>query len=458
MEVEKFFHAYDIRGLIVDGLDENFYYVLGKSLVKFLKAKTLIVGYDIRPESKLFSDSLIKGITESGCSVVNIGEVPTEQLYFVTGSDLSFDGGIVITASHNPAGWNGAKIVGKGASAISKTNGLFEIRDLMIKDEFTTGESLGSVEVRDYYPQFKDKILSVLAGVEVPKMKIVVDAGNGIGGKVFDYIFGDLGLEVVKMYFEPDGKFPNHVPDPLKEENVKDIKNRIQVEKADLGIAIDGDADRVFFLDKQSRNPSGIFTGSIFLRYFAEKFPNSKIIHDPRVTWPIVQESEKYTLCPIVNKAGHSFFKERMKSEDASFGCEMSSHFFYKDYYYADSGMYTIAVMLKLISQGLDFSTELDYLYKNYIVSGEVNFKVENSEAIIQKIKAEYSDYFQLEIDGLSVEGEDFRFNLRRSNTEPLLRFCLEAKSKELIKTKFKELKTLIGGEQVNKAALADLN
>jgi len=170
MEVEKFFHAYDIRGLIVDGLNENFYYILGKSLVKFLKSKTLVVGYDIRPDSKVFSQSLIRGITESGCNVINIGEIPTEQLYFVTGSDLNFDGGVVITASHNPAGWNGAKIVGKGSSAISKTSGLFEIRNFMIINEFTLSRNPGSEEIRNYYPQFKEKILSVLKGVSIPKI------------------------------------------------------------------------------------------------------------------------------------------------------------------------------------------------------------------------------------------------------------------------------------------------
>lgn len=448
--IAQVFHAYDIRGLTPSQLDKAFFYELGKAFVTFLKAKKIAVGYDIRPDSKIFSESFSKGAIELGCDVINLGQIATEVIYFATGSDLSLDGGVTITASHNPAGWSGAKLVAKGAKALSKNWGLAEIKKLMLSKSYSANSQIRTITFKNILPEFKSKILQILEYDKLKPLKIVVDAGNGIGGIFFDYIFGDLGLNVTKLYFEPDGNFPNHVPDPLKEENVSDLKKEVLKQKADLGIAIDGDADRVFFIDSKGRNPSGIYTGSVFAKFYAQEFPNAKIIHDPRVIWPITKEIIKLGAVPIINQAGHSFFKDRMKSEDAILGVEMSSHFFYKDFYYADSGMMTIALMLKLISRGLDFVSEMNYFYSNYINSGEINYKVDNSEEIIRKVQDKYRKGKLDFTDGLSIEFEDWRFNLRKSNTEPLVRLNIEAKTVELLQNKFAEIEKMLKGERQN--------
>ncbi len=450
-DLDKVFKAYDIRGLTETQLDDEFYYNLGKAFVTFLKAKNIAVGFDIRNESIRYSKQFIKGATECGCNVFRIGEIATEMLYFAVGSDTKLDGGVSITASHNPAGWNGCKMVGKDATAISEVSGLKEIENIMISGEYMNSSEIGKVEDKDIYPSFKEKILSNLEGIGVNPMKIVVDAGNGIGGKVFDYVFEDLNLDLTKLYFEPDGRFPHHSPDPVKEENVKDLKAKVLELKADLGIAIDGDADRVFFIDSRGRHPEGTFTAAIFAKHFVKKNKGAKIIHDVRVIWPIVKEVEKLGGAPIACRAGHSFFKEKMREEDAVFGAEFTSHFYYKNYYYADSGMTSIAIMFKLLSQGMNFEKELDYLYANYHNSGEVNYKSDNQEKVIETIRSEYSDGKLSEIDGISIEYPDWRFNLRSSSTENVLRLNVEALSEELLKEKFLILEKHINGIRQNK-------
>jgi len=456
-QLDKVFHAYDVRGLVGEQLNDEFFYHLGKAFVTFLKAKKIVVGYDIRPESKQFSQSFIKGAIELGCDVVNIGEIATEMLYYAVGSDTSFDGGATITASHNPPGWNGCKMVGKEVTALSGSYGLSDIKELIISQNYTNTESLGNEILIDIYPDFKEKILSFLKDVKVKPIKVIIDAGNGIGGKVYDYVFGDLGLDVTRMYFEPDGNFPNHVPNPILEENVKELKERIISEKADLGIAIDGDADRVFFIDSKGRNPNGVYTGSVFAKYYAKAEKHAKIVHDPRVTSPIINEIAQFGAISLLNKSGHSFFKERMKQEGGTFGAELSSHFYYRDFYNADSGMMTIAMMYRMIAEGLDFTKEMDYLYSTYLVSGEVNFKVEDANETIAKVKEAYKDGSLNEIDGISFEFENWRFNLRKSNTEPVIRLNLESTSLELLKEKFIAIQNLIGGTRQNDPALKEL-
>lgn len=454
-KLDQVFHAYDIRGLVTTHLDEEFFYNLGKAFVTFLGAKRIAVGHDIRPESSLFAEKLIQGATEVGCDVVFIKEIATEMLYFAVGSDKSLDGGLTITASHNPTGWNGCKMVAKDVKALSKSWGLSEIKALMVTEEYLpAGKAKGKVIEKDIYPEFKSKVVSFIGNETIKKMRVVVDAGNGVGGKVFKYIFGDLALDVHEMYFEPDGNFPNHTPDPMKEENVREIRQKVVELGAELGIAIDGDADRVFFIDSKGRNPSGVFTSSIFAKYFCSLEKGAKIVHDPRVVWPVTKEVQKLGGVPLVNKAGHSFFKERLKAENAIFGGEMSSHFFYRDFFFADSGMITIAIMLKLISEGLELEKELDYLYETYIVSGEVNYKVSAPQRLLEKVRGHYSDGLIEEVDGVSVEYRDWRFNLRMSNTEPLVRLNIEASSQKVIKQKFTELEAVINGERINAPSL----
>jgi len=456
-QLDQVFLAYDIRGQVPDQLNEEFYEQLGKAFVTFLNAKKIAVGYDIRPDSKVFTSAFIKGATSLGCDCINVGEISTEMIYFITGARVELDGGAVITASHNPAGWNGCKMVGHGASPISEEYGLKEIKELMLADKFQQSSTIGKISEENIYPAFKEKILSFIGAIKIKPLKIVVDAGNGIGGKIFDYVFGQLPLDVIKMYFEPDGMFPNHVPDPLKEENVAEIKERTVEEKADIGIAIDGDADRVFFIDNKGRNPSGVYTGALFARYFLKSNPGEKIIHCVRVAFAMRKEAEKAGGIPIMNRVGHSPFKKRMKEEKAIFAAEMSSHFYYRDFYNADSGMITIALMLKMLSQGLDFDKEMDYMYETYPDSGEVNYVVDDVQGTIEKVEAAYKDGKIIKIDGVSVEYDDWRFNLRPSNTQPLIRLNVEGKTEDVIVENFRKIEKIIGGKRDNLPRLTAL-
>ena len=299
--LNEIFHAYDIRGTVPDELNAELFYKLGKAFVKFLNAKKIVVGRDFRKSSLEFQKSFIKGASDNGCDVVDAGEIPTELIYFITGSDSSYDGGATITASHNPAGWNGCKFIRKNALAISKDSGLFEIKRLIEVDDISVEVSKkGVVTNQDFFPQYKDKILSLLEDINIPKLKIAVDAGNGIGGKVFEKIFGRFDLDLIKMYFDPDDAFPNHPADPLKAENVKDLKEMVLKEKCDLGIAIDGDADRVFFIDKLGRTPTGVFTGSIFAKNFLKENKGVEILYDPRVVFPTRDEIKNHGGNPTV--------------------------------------------------------------------------------------------------------------------------------------------------------------
>lgn len=458
--LDNVFHAYDIRGRDPEELNAEFFEVLGKAFVTFLKAKKIAIGNDIRRTGPEYKMAFIKGANSLGCDVVDIGEIGTEMLYFAVGSDPELDGGATITASHNPAGWNGCKMVSKGAAAISGDNGLEDIKELMFANQFED-KAPGKVETRDVYPGFKEKILSYLDGVDIKPLKIVVDAGNGIGGKLYDYVFAELPVKVTKLYFEPDDTFPNHVPNPIYVENVRDLIKETMAQQADIGIAIDGDGDRTFFVDNKGRNPDGIYTGAIFAKEILKNTSGEKIIQDPRVTWPVTERVKQSGGIPIFCKAGHSFFKKKMKEEDALFGAENSSHFYYRDFYHADSGMITLAMMIKFLSEGVDFDEELDYLYEHYPISGEVNYTVKDTKESIARIesyfKENYPEADYLYIDGITVEFDDWRFNLRPSNTQPLIRLNLEGKTKGIIVEKFKLLEDMIGGIRDNEPALAEL-
>jgi len=462
--LDSVFRAYDIRGRYPAELNEEFYYSLGKAYVTFFNSKKLAIGYDIRPSSIDMKKALIKGIREMGCDTVDIGEIPTEALYFATGEyPHVFDGGLVVTASHNGAGWNGCKIVAKNAKPISSTSGLMDLKKIMLDNSYKkSSEYFGKLEEMNVMPAYKEKVLSFIKTSNNTPLKVVVDAGNGIGGKVFDYIFSDLNIVVDRMYFNPDGNYPNHVPNPMEEENVAEIKKRVVETNADLGIAIDGDADRAFFIDKKGRKPDGVYIGVLLAKSIIKENStgeNKKIIHDPRITWPFINEAKNLGAETIQCVAGHSFFKQKMADEQALFGAEASSHFYYKNFYNCDSGMITIARILNMCFEGFDLTEELDYLFEKYPNSGEVNYRVENSIGLINKIEKYYEkEGAKIEkLDGLSVEFEDWRFNLRTSNTQPLLRLNLEAKTKSLVVEKFLEVEKMIGVVRDNLPALEEL-
>ncbi len=460
--LDRVFRAYDIRGKSPEDLDSQFFYSLGKAYATKFKPQTIVVGHDIRPDSFMFKRSLMEGLLESGVSVVDLGEIATEMLYFTVGeySEI-YDGGLVVTASHNPIGWNGCKMVGKRATPIGKDSGLFDLKDIILSGSYqSVSEKRGSFSDRLIYAEFRKKILSFIRDPPRSDLKIIVDAGNGIGGRLFDYVFGVLDLDVAEMYFVPNGEFPHHVPDPMKEENVAELRKRVLSDGADLGIAIDGDADRVFFIDKKGRKPDGVYTGVLLAKYLLENDPNKKIIHDPRVIWPFVKESESLGAETYQSVAGHSNFKQKMYEKKALFGAEASSHFYYRDFYNCDSAMVTIALILQMYSEGFELTNAVDYLYSKYPNSGEVNYRVEDADAILKKVENEYRKDSKAnieKIDGISVNFPDWRFNIRRSNTQPLVRINLEAETIDKVVEKFGEVEALIGMPRDNIPPLVEL-
>lgn len=473
--LDTIFRAYDIRGRYPSELNSEFYENLGKAYATFFKPNKVAVGYDIRPESIEMKNSLAKGLSEMGCDVVDIGEIPTEALYFATGEHPEiFDGGLVVTASHNGAGWNGCKMVTKNAKPISGTTGLMDLKKIILENRYEmVRDKIGEISNMDMMPEYKKKVLSFITSKNKKSLNIVVDAGNGIGGKVFDYIFSDLEtniknpadngagfLHIERMYFDPDGTYPNHVPNPMEEENVEEIKKRVVETDADFGIAIDGDADRAFFIDKKGRRPDGVYVGVLLAKNILKNnSENKKIVHDPRITWPFIKEAQKLGAEVHQSMAGHSFFKAAMAEKQALFGAEASAHFYYRDFYNCDSGMVTIAQLLNMYFEGFELTTEVDYLFENYPNSGEVNYRVENAIGLIHQIEEHYEKQgAKIEkIDGLSVEFDDWRFNLRTSNTQPLLRINLEAKTKEIVVEKFLEVEKMIGAVRDNLPALEEL-
>ncbi len=471
--LDKIFRAYDIRGIIGDQLSEDFFYKLGIALVRHFNAEKIVVGRDFRADSERFQCALICGIIDEGAEVVDIGEIASEMLYFAAGEDKSYDCGAVVTASHNPSEYNGCKIVGRGAAAVSGESGLMEIKRIvqelslgaehMFEDaDLTKFESV--VKEVDVYSAFKEKIMSMLdedvyeklAGMD---MRIAVDAGNGIGGKIFEYVFADIPVQIERMYFEPDSSFPNHVPNPIEEENMADIKKAVVSKSLDLGVAIDGDADRVFFVDKKGRNPNGVYIGALLADHLLKKSSGGTVLHDPRVVRPIRDAVNGGGGVAKLCKSGHSFFKQKMKEEGALFGAELSGHFYYRDFYFADSGMITIATMLNIIASGMDIVAEVDKFYEKYPTLGEVNFTVDSVEDTLSRVERHFISLDEAgkvdKIDGLSIQFEGWRLNLRASNTQPLIRLNLEASSKELLKEKFFEARAVIGGKQENEPAIS---
>lgn len=452
------FHAYDVRGLIDTQLDIHFYEELGKATATYLNAKNIAVGYDIRPTSPEFAAAFQKGLHSCGVNTFELGLIPTEMIYFAAGSMSELDGAVTITASHNPAEWNGAKMVAKHGQPLSGESGFPEIQRLMQIGEYKLAAVPGQSQKLDLWNDYRGKVLSYLDNVDVSQLKLIVDAGNGIGAHVFQRIFGDRVNNVKYLFAEMDGNFPHHVPDPIKEENVQEIKAACATGQFDLGIAIDGDADRVFFLDRQGRNPNGAYTGAVLAKYLLnQRQSGGKIIHDTRLYLPLMEVIQQHGGESVKVKAGHALMKEQMRVHQAIFGTEVSCHFYYDDFYFSDSGMITIAIMLKMAAEGKDFAQELDHFYNNFPNSGEVNYKVSNNNEVIAKVKTHFSDGQLDELDGISINYPTWRFSLRAANTQPLLRLNLEGINLAVLQEKFKEIESLIGSPRDNQPALEAL-
>lgn len=441
------FKAYDIRGEYPTEINEDSAYTIGRAFVEYFKVKEVAVGYDMRISSPSMWESLTQGIADAGALIINLGMIGTELMYFAVGK-FDFESGIMITASHNPPQYNGMKMVTKGSIPVGADTGIYDFRDYVSKQNYTVLKK--DLEVRDLDPYlpFREAIHELVDLHTLPKLKIVVDAGNGMGGEMMTRIFTGTNLEIVPMYFEPDGTFPNHEANPTKEENVADLKKRVIEEKADLGIALDGDGDRAFFIDEKGEYSLGYYMVGILAKKILDKYPKAKIVHENRLKWAIEDSVKEAGGESIVYIAGHAYLKAKMREVDAVFGGETSSHFFYKDLYYADSSMLTIALLLELIKDtGKSLHQILEDYKAKYFISGEINYEVEDADIVLEKVKKHFEDKgLPIDnLDGVAVDqGREWRFSLRKSNTEPVVRLNVEANSQKLVDEKVKEVEDLL--------------
>jgi phosphomannomutase len=445
------FKAYDVRGRVPEELDEDIAYRIGRGYAAFVKPRTVAVGRDIRPSSPALTAALTKGLTDSGVDVLDIGVGGTELSYFATFS-RKLDGGIMVTASHNPPNYNGMKFVREEAQPISADTGLLDIRALAEANAFGPPVAArGKVTQADVKPAYIEHLLSYIDTRTLAPLKIVVNAGNGGAGPIVDLLEPHLPFEFVKLFHEPDGRFPNGVPNPMIEANRAVTALRLRAEGADLAIAWDGDYDRCFFFDEQGQFIEGYYIVGLLAQTFLAKSPGERIVHDPRLTWNTLDLVERGRGKAVQSKSGHAFIKQRMREVDAVYGGEMSAHHYFRPFSYADSGMIPWLLITELMSQRkASLSTLVGERMRAYPASGEINRKVKDASAVIRAVEERYTPNAKSvdRTDGLSVEFADWRFNLRSSNTEPLLRLNVESRGDAaLMQAKTAELLALLGGE-----------
>jgi phosphomannomutase/phosphoglucomutase len=442
------FKAYDIRGQVPEDLSADVAYRIGRAFVSELHSKAVVVGQDMRLESPALAEALIKGLTEAGADVIDIGLCGTEEVYFAT-SHLKADGGIMITASHNPKGYNGMKLVRAESRPVSGDSGLDAIRVRVETGEFAAPSPVhGQVRQALDKSAYIEHLLTYVDIAALKPLKILADPGNGAAGPVIAELAKKLPFEWVVINAEPDGHFPVGVPNPLLPENRKLTRQALLANGCDLGLAWDGDFDRCFFFDKDGRFIEGYYLVGLLAEMLLLKHPGSKIIHDPRLTWNTIEQVEKAGGFAVQSKTGHAFIKERMRAEDAVYGGEMSAHHYFRDFSYCDSGMIPWLLVTTLISDtGKTLAELVDYRIEAYPCSGELNFKVVNINSTIEAIASYYADLDSDRdtTDGLSFAFKTWRFNLRASNTELLLRLNVEThRDSALLKQKTEELAFLI--------------
>lgn len=429
------FKAYDIRGRVPDQLNEDLAMRIGRAYAAHLQPQKVVVGRDVRPSSESLCKALSDGLRAGGADVLDLGLCGTEEVYFATFAE-GVCGGIMVTASHNPGDYNGMKLVREQARPISGDTGLHTLRDLALKGDFPA-----SVTVAGYAPlNIRDKYIKHLLGyvdaAQLKPLKIVVNAGNGCAGPVVDALAPHLPFEFVRVHHEPDGNFPNGIPNPLLPENRGATRDAVLAHGADLGIAWDGDFDRCFLFDEQGRFIEGYYIVGLLAEAMLAKHPGSRIIHDPRLTWNTVEKVQSCGGVAVQSKTGHAFIKERMRKEDAVYGGEMSAHHYFRDFAYCDSGMIPWLLVAQLISQcNRPLSALVDTCMQHYPASGEINRRLNDPAAAIAAVRRTYQQDCLAEdnTDGLSLEFPDWRFNLRSSNTEPVLRLNVESRGDQAL-------------------------
>ena len=435
----KVFKAYDVRGIYPDELDEAGAEAIGRAYVEQFEPRRMAVGRDMRLSSPAMQEALMRGAAAAGAEVLDLGLVGTEMVYFAVGS-LGLEGGAMVTASHNPKEYTGMKLVRRGALPVGGESGLFDVRDRALEDSEPRGAE-GTIEQYDIWSAYVDRVLSFVDVSTIKPLKVVIDAANGMAGAMLPPVLERLPIETVRCYFEPDGSFPNHEPNPLLPENREFIVRKTLDEGADLGVAFDGDADRCFFVDDTGEFVPGDFVTALFAEGVLEKEPGAKVIYDVRASRAVPDAIEGGGGVALMNRVGHAFIKARMRKEDAAFAGEVSGHYYFRDFSQADSGVVPFLLMLELISKrGRRLSEILAPLRSRYFITGELNTPVPDVALKLQELKERYADGRVSHLDGISVDFDDWHFNVRPSNTEPLLRLNLEATSEELMEQKRDEV------------------
>ncbi len=448
----EIFKAYDIRGVYGDDIDAGtaeqigraFAQVIGELEDKPTTELRLGLGRDMRLSAPELAEAYRRGMCAEGATVLDAGQVGTEMLYYLVGS-RDLDGGLMCTASHNPKKYTGAKLVRRGAIALSGDAGIGEVK-AKVQDGLGDGPGGGKLEGVDVFDEFHEHALKVIDAGSVKPLRVVVDGGNGMAGPMVGPLLEKLGLDLVETYWKPDGNFPDHEPNPLLPENREFIMREVAGKQADLGIAWDGDADRCFFIDDQGQFVDGDFLTALLAESILEKHPEATILYDVRASRAVADVVEKAGGRALMNRVGHAFFKTRMREEHAMFGGEVSGHYYFHDFYNADSGTLPALLILELLSQRDAKMSELLEPYRSrYFISGEINSEVDGQDAKLEELASKYEDGHQYRLDGLSVEYDDWHFNVRPSNTEPLLRLCLESlRSREDMERRRDEVLSLI--------------
>ncbi len=451
MEISnKGFGAYDIRGIYPDTVNEELAYRIGRVFPSLFDAKKVAVGHDIRLSGPSLTEALERGLTEAGCDVIDIGQCGTEMIYFTT-AHLGLDGGIMITASHNPKEYNGMKFVRKESRPISSDTGLKDIeREVMKGAPEPVAKATGKVEHKDILQEYVEHILSYVDVSKLKPFKVVANTGNGAAGPIINELAKHLPFDIIKVYNEPDGNFPNGVPNPILQENREATAKVVREQHADVGVAWDGDFDRCFLFDEKGGFIEGYYMVGFLAQAFLSKNKGAKVIYDPRLIWNTLEIAAENGGEAVMCRSGHAFIKDKMRQVNAIYGGEMSAHHYFRDFSYCDSGMIPWLLVLELLSQadGKTLSDLMKERQERFPISGEINSKVADADKVFAELEAKYGKEGKVtKVDGLSVEFDKWRFNVRKSNTEPVVRLNVETRQdKALCEEKTKELLAIIRG------------
>ncbi len=445
------FKAYDIRGRVPDELNEELAYRLGRAFAEFLKPQKVAVGQDVRPSSRSLATALSRGLNEGGVEVFDLGLCGTEEVYFAT-FNYKLDGGIMVTASHNPGDYNGMKLVRQESRPLSGDDGLPQIEELVKAGQFLDSLSCDRIIPLDFRPAYIKHLLGYVNLDQLKPLKIVVNAGNGCAGIVLDELEAHLPFTMIKLLNEPDGSFPQGIPNPLLPENRSLTSQAVIEHQAAVGLAWDGDFDRCFFFDEKGRFIEGYYIVGLLAENLLSRHPGARIVHDPRLTWNTIELVSENRGSAHVSKTGHAFIKDKMRELDALYGGEMSAHHYFKNFSYCDSGMIPWLLVLELISKsGRPLSELVDERIRRFPVSGEINRRLLDPQSAIRLVEKYFSEREEVKerylIDGLSLEFADWRFNIRTSNTEPLLRLNVESRGNHvLMESKTRKILDLLEG------------